>query len=87
MANSMAADVHKATTLSIALAVLMIAAGVLAICVPLIAGVAVRFLSAGSSSSAVSSISHSRGGQGGPGAYCGKFCSGLFTARSGSTPS
>src|SRR5713226_1424822 len=41
MANSMTADVHKATTWSIALSVLMIAAGVLAICVPVIAGVAV----------------------------------------------
>src|SRR5262245_26912833 len=35
------ADVHKAATWSIALSVLMIVAGVLAICVPLIAGVAV----------------------------------------------
>src|SRR6476620_1012997 len=44
MANSLTADVHKATTWSIALSVLMIAAGVLAICVPLIAGVAVTLL-------------------------------------------
>jgi uncharacterized membrane protein HdeD (DUF308 family) len=41
MANSMMADVHKATTWSIVLSVLMIAAGVIAICVPAIAGVAV----------------------------------------------
>jgi uncharacterized membrane protein HdeD (DUF308 family) len=41
MANSMTADVHKATTWSIVLSVLMIAAGVLAICVPVIAGVTV----------------------------------------------
>ena len=41
MANSMTADVQKATTWSIALSVLMIAAGVLAICVPVVAGVAV----------------------------------------------
>jgi uncharacterized membrane protein HdeD (DUF308 family) len=41
MANSMTADVHTATTWSIVLSVLMIAAGVLAICVPLIAGVTV----------------------------------------------
>jgi len=39
MANSMTADVHKATTWSIVLSVMMIAAGVLAICVPVIAGV------------------------------------------------
>ncbi len=44
MANSMAADVHKATTWSIVLSVLMIAAGVLAIFVPVIAGVAVTAL-------------------------------------------
>ena len=44
MANSMTADannIHRATTWSIALSVLMIAAGVLAIGVPAIAGVAV----------------------------------------------
>jgi uncharacterized membrane protein HdeD (DUF308 family) len=44
MANSMTADansIHRATTWSIALSVLMIAAGVLAIGVPVIAGVAV----------------------------------------------
>src|SRR5947207_2837748 len=41
MANSMTGDVHKATTWSIVLSVLMIAAGVLAICVPVVAGVAV----------------------------------------------
>ena len=39
MGNSMTADVHKATTWSIAMSVLMMAAGVLAICVPVIAGV------------------------------------------------
>src|SRR5437667_2309756 len=44
MANSMTGDVHKATTWSIGLSVLMIAAGVLAICVPVIAGVAVTAL-------------------------------------------
>jgi uncharacterized membrane protein HdeD (DUF308 family) len=44
MANSMTADVHKATTWSIVLSVLMIAAGVLAIFVPVIAGVAVTAL-------------------------------------------
>jgi uncharacterized membrane protein HdeD (DUF308 family) len=41
MTNSMTADVRKATTWSIALSVLMIAAGVLAICIPAIAGIAV----------------------------------------------
>lgn len=41
MANLLTADVHKATTWSIALSVLMIAAGVLAIGVPGIAGVTV----------------------------------------------
>jgi uncharacterized membrane protein HdeD (DUF308 family) len=41
MANSMATDVRKATAWSIVLSVLMIAAGVLAISVPVIAGVAV----------------------------------------------
>jgi uncharacterized membrane protein HdeD (DUF308 family) len=41
MANSMTADVHKATTWSIVLSVPMIAAGVLAICSPVIAGVTV----------------------------------------------
>ena len=41
MANSITGDIHKATTWSIALSVLMIAAGVLAIVVPAIAGVAV----------------------------------------------
>jgi uncharacterized membrane protein HdeD (DUF308 family) len=41
MANSITTDVHRATTWSIVLSVLMIAAGVLAICVPMIAGVAV----------------------------------------------
>ena len=41
MANSMTTDVHEATTWSIVLSVLMIAAGVLAICVPVIAGIAV----------------------------------------------
>jgi len=40
MANSMTADVHKATTWSIVLSVLMIVAGLLAIVVPLVAGVA-----------------------------------------------
>jgi uncharacterized membrane protein HdeD (DUF308 family) len=44
MANSMTADVHKATTWSIALSVLMIVAGVLAITVPFIAGVAMTAL-------------------------------------------
>jgi uncharacterized membrane protein HdeD (DUF308 family) len=41
MANSITADVHKATTWSIVLSVLMIAAGVAAIGVPVIAGVTV----------------------------------------------
>jgi uncharacterized membrane protein HdeD (DUF308 family) len=41
MADSMSADMHTATTWSIVLSVLMIAAGVLATCIPLIAGVAV----------------------------------------------
>jgi uncharacterized membrane protein HdeD (DUF308 family) len=41
MANSMTADLHKAATWSIVLSVLMIVAGVLAVCVPVIAGVAV----------------------------------------------
>ena len=41
MANSMTADVHKATTWSIGLSVLMIVAGLLAIVAPLVAGVAV----------------------------------------------
>src|SRR5207302_5522852 len=44
MANSMTGDLHKATRWSIGLSVLMIAAGVLAICVPVIAGVAVTAL-------------------------------------------
>jgi uncharacterized membrane protein HdeD (DUF308 family) len=44
MANSMTADVHKATTWSIVLSGLMIAAGVLAICVPVIAGVTATVL-------------------------------------------
>ena len=41
MANSITTDVHKATRWSMVLSVLMIAAGVLAICIPVIAGVAV----------------------------------------------
>src|SRR5437773_8251939 len=41
MANSTTADLHRATTWSILLSVLMIAAGTLAIFVPMIAGVAV----------------------------------------------
>jgi uncharacterized membrane protein HdeD (DUF308 family) len=41
MANLVTADVHKATTWSIVLSVLMIAAGGLAICIPVIAGVTV----------------------------------------------
>lgn len=41
MANSLTADVHRATTWSIALSVLMIATGVLAIAAPVIAGVTV----------------------------------------------
>src|SRR5467141_1590284 len=41
MANSTTADVHKATMWSILLSVLMIAAGVLAICVAVIAGITV----------------------------------------------
>ena len=41
MVNSITVDVHKATTWSIALSVLMIAAGVLAIGLPFVAGVAV----------------------------------------------
>ena len=41
MANSITADVHKATMWSIVLSVLMIAAGVVAIGVPVIAGVTV----------------------------------------------
>jgi uncharacterized membrane protein HdeD (DUF308 family) len=44
MANGMTADVHKAATWSVALSVVMIATGVLAIGVPLIAGVAVTAL-------------------------------------------
>jgi len=44
MANSMTADVHKATTWSMVLSVLMIAAGLLAIAAPLVAGVAVAAL-------------------------------------------
>ena len=44
MANTMTADVHKATTWSIVLSVLMIVAGLLAIVVPLVAGVAVTAL-------------------------------------------
>jgi uncharacterized membrane protein HdeD (DUF308 family) len=44
MANSITTDVHRATTWSIGLSVLMIAAGVLAICVPVVAGVAVTAL-------------------------------------------
>jgi uncharacterized membrane protein HdeD (DUF308 family) len=44
MANSMTADVHRAATWSIGLSVLMIVAGVLAICIPAIAGVAVTAL-------------------------------------------
>jgi uncharacterized membrane protein HdeD (DUF308 family) len=44
MANQMTSDLHKATTWSIVLSVLMIATGVLAICVPLVAGVAVTAL-------------------------------------------
>ena len=44
MANSMTADVHKVTMWSIVLSVLMIAVGVLAICAPMIAGVAVTAL-------------------------------------------
>src|SRR5262245_28126898 len=41
MANSLTADVHTVTTWSIVLSVLMMAAGVLAISAPMIAGVAV----------------------------------------------
>ena len=41
MANSITIGVHQATTWSIALSVLMIAAGAIAICVPMIAGVAI----------------------------------------------
>jgi uncharacterized membrane protein HdeD (DUF308 family) len=41
MTNSLTADVHRATTWSIVLSVLMIVAGVLAIAVPVMAGVAV----------------------------------------------
>jgi uncharacterized membrane protein HdeD (DUF308 family) len=44
MANEMTADVHKAATWSMVLSVVMIATGVLAIAVPLIAGVAVTAL-------------------------------------------
>jgi len=44
MANSIIGDVHRATTWSIVLSVLMIAAGVLAICVPAIAGIAITAL-------------------------------------------
>jgi uncharacterized membrane protein HdeD (DUF308 family) len=44
MANEMTADLHTAAAWSIALSVLMIATGVLAICVPLVAGVAVTAL-------------------------------------------
>ena len=41
MANSMSADVHKAAAWSIVLSVLMMAAGVLAIAAPMLAGVAI----------------------------------------------
>jgi uncharacterized membrane protein HdeD (DUF308 family) len=44
MANSMAADVHKATTWSIVLSVLMIVTGVLAMWVPGISGMAITVL-------------------------------------------
>ena len=41
MADSLSADIHKATTWSIVLSVLMMAAGVLAIGAPVVAGVAI----------------------------------------------
>jgi len=44
MANSLTADVRRAATWSIVLSVLMIVAGVLAICVPVVAGVAITAL-------------------------------------------
>ena len=44
MANSMTLEMRKATTWSIVLSVLMIAAGVSAICIPVVAGVAVTAL-------------------------------------------
>ncbi|MGH3627586.1 MAG: HdeD family acid-resistance protein, partial [Sciscionella sp.] len=44
MASELTADAHRATTWSIGLSVLMIAAGVLAIFVPMIAGIAVTAL-------------------------------------------
>jgi uncharacterized membrane protein HdeD (DUF308 family) len=44
MASPMTADVHKATTWSIVLSVLMITAGLMAIGVPMIAGVAITAL-------------------------------------------
>jgi uncharacterized membrane protein HdeD (DUF308 family) len=44
MADSMASDVRRASTWSIGLSVLMIVAGVLAICVPVVAGIAVTAL-------------------------------------------
>ena len=44
MANSIIGDVHKATIWSIALSIMMIAAGVLAICIPAIAGIAITAL-------------------------------------------
>jgi uncharacterized membrane protein HdeD (DUF308 family) len=41
MANAIRSGIHRATTWSIVVSILMIVAGVLAICVPLIAGVAI----------------------------------------------
>lgn len=77
MANSMAADLYKATTWSIVLSVLMIVAGLLAIVVPLVAGVAVAALVAwvlvfsGALHLALAWRSHTAG------AWFGKSCSGL----------
>jgi len=80
----LAADVHTAATWSIVLSVLMIVAGVLAICVPLIAGRdGHRRMAFDLQRPAASRVR--LGAPEERALFCGKFSSASFMARSGST--
>ena len=85
MTNAITGDIHKATTWSIVLSVLMIAAGVLAIVSPAIAGVAVTvFFGWLLIFSGILHLAYAwQAGR--PAPSSGRFCSGFSTAGSAST--
>ena len=85
MTNPIVGDIHKATTWSIVLSVLMIAAGVLAIFSPAIAGVAVTvFFGWLLIFSGILHLAYACR-RAAPAPSSGRFCSGFSTAGSAST--